>query len=127
MFQTMKVGTRLILGFLAVALLGAVVAGIGIYNMGQMNERAKRLYQKELMGISYTKEANIDLIYIGRALRSAMLASTEADRDEVPGDRRQERKMMPDNLDQARPLFYTENGKRSFAEARRAAARLPEP
>ena len=43
MFKQMKVATRLTLGFLAIVVLGAIVAGIGIYNMTQMKERAKRM------------------------------------------------------------------------------------
>jgi methyl-accepting chemotaxis protein len=116
MFQQMKVGTRLTLGFLAVVVLGAIVAGIAIYNMTQMNERAKRMYQKELLGISYVKEANLDLIYVGRALRGAMLASTEEQRGKTLGDVDRYKQMLQENLDKARPLFYTEDGKRSFAE-----------
>ena len=116
MFQDLKVGTRLILGFLAVTLLGAAVAAVGIVNMGRMNERAKRLYDQELMGVSYTKEANIDLIYIGRALRSAMLASSEADRQKYLDSVGKNVKLMSDNLDRARPLFVTDDGKKAVAE-----------
>jgi methyl-accepting chemotaxis protein len=111
MFKQMKVGTRLILGFFVVTLLGAAVAGVGIYNMQQMNERAKQLYERELMGISYTKDANVKLIYIGRALRSAMLSSTEADRKKYLDMVDSSVKQMDDSLGKARPLFYTEDGK----------------
>jgi methyl-accepting chemotaxis protein len=116
MFQQMKVSTRLTLGFLAVVVLGAIVAGIAIYNMTQMNERAKRMYQKELLGISYVKEANLDLVYVGRALRGAMLASTEEQRGKTLANVDKYKQMLQENLDKARPLFYTEDGKRSFAE-----------
>jgi methyl-accepting chemotaxis protein len=116
MFRNMKVGTRLILCFLAVALLGAIVAGIGITKMDQMNEGAKRLYLKEMLGLSYTKEANIDLIYVGRALRGAMLAPSEAQREESFAHVEKYKKAMQDNLDKARPLFYTDEGKRAFAD-----------
>jgi methyl-accepting chemotaxis protein len=116
MFQQMKVGTRLILGFLAVALLGAIVAGIGIYSMDQMNERAKRLYHNELLGLSYTKEANINLVYIGRALRGMMLASNEEQRTRTIANLDGYKKTMRENLDRARPLFSTPEGKQAFAE-----------
>jgi methyl-accepting chemotaxis protein len=116
MFQQMKVGTRLILGFLAVALLGAIVAGIGIYSMDQMNERASRMYHNELLGLSYTKEANINLVYIGRALRGVMLASSDAQRTKSLANFDGYRKMMRDNLDKARPLFVSGDGKRIFDE-----------
>ena len=77
MFRMMKVGTRLTLGFLTIVVLGIIVTSIAIYNMAQMNERAKRLYHQELLGLSYVKEANIDLIYIGRGLRRALVGSNE--------------------------------------------------
>jgi methyl-accepting chemotaxis protein len=116
MFQQLKVGTRLTVGFLVVVLLGAIVAGIAIYNMMQMNVRAKALYEKDLTGISYIKEANIDLIYVGRALRSAILAPTEAERSAKLGDVEKYEQKIRENLDKAGPLFYAEAGKRTFAE-----------
>ena len=117
MFRMMKVGTRLTLGFLTIVVLGIIVTSIAIYNMAQMNERAKRLYHQELMGLSYVKEANIDLIYIGRALRSAMLASNEETRAKYLAVTDKSRQLMQENLDKARPLFYSVQGKRNFAEA----------
>jgi methyl-accepting chemotaxis protein len=117
MFQKMKVGTRLTVGFLAVVVLGAIVAGTAIYNMTQMNERAKRMYQKELVGISTIKEANLNLIYIGRALRGAMLASTDDQRAKSLASVEKYKQTMQENLDKARPLFYTDDGKRTFADA----------
>lgn len=44
MFNRMKVGTRLIAGFLALTLLGATVAGIGIFNMSRINAANDILY-----------------------------------------------------------------------------------
>jgi len=116
MFKQMKVGTRLIAGFLTLAILGAVVAAIGIYNMSQMNARTDRLYTRELLGISYVKEANINLVYIGRAVRSVLLASNEKDRDAAIASITRTRGDLHANLDKARGLFFSEQGKRSFAE-----------
>ena len=116
MLRNMKVGTRLILSFLAVALLGALVAGIGIYNMDQMNDRARRLYDNELLGLSYTKDANINLIYINRAIRGAMIAATEKRRDTSLANLDIYRKAVRDNLDKAKPLITSDEGKRVFAE-----------
>ena len=117
MFQQMKVGTRLILGFLAVVMLGVIVAGIAVYNMTQMNERARRMYQQELLGISYVKEANVKLVYIGRALRGVMLSSTDEQRAKMLANVDKYKRALQENLDKARPLFDTEEGKRNFAEA----------
>ena len=119
MFKQMKVGTRLIAGFLTLSILGAVVAAIGIYNMSQMNARTDRLYTRELLGISYVKEANINLVVIGRALRNVLLASSDKDRDAAIASIAQARTELHANLDKARGLFFSEQGKRSFAEVDR--------
>ena len=116
MFNRMKVGTRLIAGFLALTLLGAIVAAIGIFNMSRINEANDRLYDRELLGISYVKEANINLIYVGRALRNVLLASTDKDRQAAIASVETARTQLKANIDKARPLFVTENGKRMFAE-----------
>ena len=117
MFKQMKVATRLTLGFLAIVVLGAIVAGIAIYNMSQMNERAKRMYQKELLGISYVKEADVDQVSLGRSLRGAMLASTDEQRASMLANVDKYRQELQEDLDKARPLFHSDEGKRIFAEA----------
>ena len=66
-FSNLKVGTKLISAFIVVSLITAVVGYIGIRNMGTINDMADDMYLKELLGISYIKEANINLIYISRA------------------------------------------------------------
>ena len=116
MFKQMKVATRLTLGFLAVVVLGAIVAGIAVYNMTQMNERAKRMYQKELLGISYVKEADLNQVFLGRALRGAMLASTDEQRAKMLANADKYKQLLQENLDKARPLFHSDEGKRIFAE-----------
>ncbi|WP_307727420.1 methyl-accepting chemotaxis protein [Massilia rhizosphaerae] len=115
MFKEMKVGTRLALSFLAVVAVGAIVAGIGVYNMAQMNERAKLMYERELLGISYIKDASLDQAFVVRALRGALLASTDERRAESLANMDKYQQMMQDSLGKARPLFHTDDGKRNFA------------
>ena len=116
MFSQFKIGTRLIAAFLVVSLMGAAVGAIGIRNMGVINDKASVLYQRELMGISYIKEANINLVYIGRAMGYMLLASTPEERarfnDRITGAVRE----MHRNADLARPLFVSEQGKAMFAK-----------
>jgi len=115
MFARLTVGTRLIAGFLVVSIMGALVAGIGIHNMREMNDKAEMLYQKELLGLSHAKEANIDLILVGRALRGVLLASTEAERQRAGGNVEIYLDRLDASLAKARPLFYTERGRQAFA------------
>jgi len=116
MFKNMKMGTRLLLSFLALSALSAAVAGIGIFNMSRINDASENLYKKELLGLSYMKEANVDLVYVGRSIRGALLASSEDERKKLAADATEHKKSMYSNLDRARPLVYTEQGKKAFSE-----------
>jgi methyl-accepting chemotaxis protein len=80
MFANMKIGVRLIGGFMLVAAISIVVGAIGISSAGKINELADALYTEDLLGLSYLKEANINLIYIGRARANLVLSTTEQDR-----------------------------------------------
>ncbi|MDP3878508.1 MAG: methyl-accepting chemotaxis protein [Methylobacter sp.] len=114
----MKVGTRLILGFLLIAILTAVTGMIGIANMGKINTAADDLYQKELLGVSYIKEANINLIYQASAIRNYLLAQSMPGIDAAPYlvALAKYRDGARDNLEKVRNLFYTEQGKAKYAE-----------
>ncbi|MFC5462606.1 methyl-accepting chemotaxis protein [Massilia niabensis] len=116
MFSNMKVGTKLISGFLALALIGAVVAVIGIFNMSRMDDLADDLYQKELLGLSHIKEANINLIYAGRARATFLLSTTQQERDTHRANMQKYTSAIKEHLDIAKPLFVSDEAKRIFAE-----------
>ncbi|WP_342116724.1 methyl-accepting chemotaxis protein [Pseudoduganella sp. OTU4001] len=114
--KNMKVGTRLLGGFAAIALVGAIVAGIGIVNMSKMNDMGERVYERELLGLSYIKEANINLIFIGRSLRGLLLSATEQERDKYLSRIEKGRAEMRSNLAEADKRFYSPKGRESLAK-----------
>ncbi len=107
----LKVGTRLLGGFAIIALTGALVAGIGIVNMGKINDMGDRIYQRELLGLSYVKEANINLVYIGRAVRSLLLASSEEERTKYTARIEEVRQNLRSNLAEADKRFFSPAGR----------------
>ena len=115
MLKQMKVGTRLIAAFFCVALLGAIVAGIGIYNMGKIDTMASQMYHNELLGLSYIKEANISLIKVGRARSNFLLATTDEERATRRADIAKFLAANKDNLAKAQPLFVSQSSKELFA------------
>lgn len=119
MLKNFKIGTRLLAAFVLLAAMSALVGAIGIRNMSQMNERTQSMYERELRGISLVKEANVTVIYIGRAYRNAMLASTEEQRREAVALVERRRGELKQHLDQTRALFNSERGKAAFAELER--------
>lgn len=116
MLKNIKVGTLLITGFLMVAVLGAIVGGIGVLNMARMIDEADHMYERELLGLSFIKEANINLIYMDRAVRGLLLAASQEERKAFSENLQRYRSDLGKNLDRARPLFSTGEGMKAFAE-----------
>ena len=96
-FRNRKTVTKLMIGFGVIAAMLAFVAYRGITAAGGVNTMLNTMYERDLKGLSSIKEANINLIYIGRAFRAAILAGDKAqgralsrgyrqvhDRDEYP-------------------------------------------
>jgi methyl-accepting chemotaxis protein len=94
----------------------AAVGLVGIRNMSTMNDMADSMYRKELLGVSYVKEANIDLMYVARAEKNLLLASSEEQRKKYRDLCEKYRKQMTENLEKARALFYTDKGKETLAK-----------
>ncbi|KKO63117.1 Methyl-accepting chemotaxis protein IV [Janthinobacterium sp. KBS0711] len=115
MLNQMKVGTRLLAAFFCVALMGAIVAGIGIFNMGKIDTMAGQMYNHELLGLSYIKEANIALIKVGRARSNFLLATTSEERAGRQADIAKYLEQNKSNLAKAQPLFVTPAAKELFA------------
>ncbi|WP_081033323.1 MCP four helix bundle domain-containing protein, partial [Xanthomonas euvesicatoria] len=67
MLGNFRIGTRLIVAFLIVSAIGACIGWVGYSNSGRISALSTSLYERELLGMSHVKEANINLIYAGRA------------------------------------------------------------
>ncbi|MBA4110962.1 MAG: methyl-accepting chemotaxis protein [Leptothrix sp. (in: Bacteria)] len=115
MFSNFKIGVRLIAGFLLVAGISLIVGLIGISNASKINAMADNMYARELMGLSYIKEANINLVYIGRARGNFLLAHSQEERERHQAAMAKYSTATKDFVEKARPLFYTEKGKGIFA------------
>jgi len=120
--KNMSIGLKLILGFVVVAIFSAIVGGIGISNMSRINDGADRIYEKELLGLSFIKEANINLMYIARDWRQALISTKPESRRKAIEDIRKDYALMEGNLTKARPLFYSEKGKATWVKADAAQA-----
>jgi methyl-accepting chemotaxis protein len=112
----MKLATKLVSAFVGVCALGALVSTIGIHNMASMNASAEVVFTKDMMGLYHIEEANQDLLYLGRAIRNALLAPTEEQRAAALAKADESLALMRKDLDLARPLFWTPKGIATFAE-----------
>lgn len=112
----MKLGTKLQSAFLIISFIGTLVAGIGLHNMSKINDQADHMYNQELMGLSHIKDANINLIYIGRARSNLLLSTNQVERDKNLTNIKKYQKDLQENIAQARKLFSDEKSKAIFAE-----------
>jgi methyl-accepting chemotaxis protein len=113
----MSIGLKLLLAFVVVALFSALVGGIGIHNMGKLSDSADRIYERELLGVAHVKEANADLISVGRAWRRAVLATTPEARRKSLEEVQQRYAALQRDVGEARPLFVSEKGRELWAKA----------
>jgi methyl-accepting chemotaxis protein len=114
MFSNLKIGVRLVAGFLAVASISAIVGAVGLRNASEMNDLAGHMYERELLGLSAVKEANVALVAIGRARANFLLAPTQAERDRHLKSIADYSGVAKAELAKARPLFVTERAKEIF-------------
>ena len=114
MFSNFKIGVRLVAGFLLVASISAVVGGIALWNTSQINDLAGNMYERELMGLSYVKEANVQLVSIGRARSNFLLATTKDEREKHAEGIRKYSAVVKDQLAKARPLFVSDRARELF-------------
>ncbi|MES3020836.1 MAG: methyl-accepting chemotaxis protein [Pseudomonadota bacterium] len=115
MFANIKVSVKLIFGFLLVAAVSIVVGLVGISNASHINEMAADLYEREVLALSHIKEANIDLLYIGRARNAFEAATSQEERQQQREIINKSTELLRKNMAEARPLFVTERAKELFA------------
>ncbi|GKS75588.1 MCP four helix bundle domain-containing protein [Acidovorax sp. SUPP950] len=116
----MKVGTKLIAGFLAVAAIGALIGTAGILRSSEINDLADLMYEREITGLSHATEANIQLIGASRAIRSAVLATTEDERRMHTVSVQARLKTTHEELAKASNFFVTDEGKARVRETQQA-------
>jgi methyl-accepting chemotaxis protein len=110
-FNNLKVRTRLLSAFLFISLLTAIVGMVGIRNMSIMNDKADQMYQRELLGVAHIKESSINILRMARAEKNILLASSDSDRKKFVQLHDDAVKKASEDIEQARPLFYSDKGK----------------
>jgi methyl-accepting chemotaxis protein len=115
MLSNLRLAARLTLGFLLVVLLTVAVGTIGIRNMGTISAKADSMYQQDLLGLSYVKEANIDLVYLGRDWRGMLIATNQQERETAKKRFAEDAAKLKENMAKGGELFVTEKGKETFA------------
>ena len=76
--QSMKVGTRLALGFGLVLALMAGISGLGIYNMQRIHAQLEKVVQLNVAKLTHVQDMSEAVHVVARVTRSIVLLSDEA-------------------------------------------------
>ena len=116
-----KIASKLVAAFMALSLLGAALGGFAIYNMKQIDDADTLLYERELIGLSLFKEANVERLKAVVAVRDAMLASGLADRSSALKRVQDGREQSDALIEKAKPFFTSAAGKQQLEQLRAAS------
>jgi len=115
-FYNLKTTKKLILGFLAVAAIAGTVGYLGVTNLSRMNVMLDEMYANELQGLSQIKEINVQIMYLAREIREAIITP---DKSQVRKHRENCDKYattLKDTMASVEKTLVTENGKKEFAK-----------
>lgn len=82
----MKTSKKLILGFSILCVAVAGVGYLGVSGMSTINGMLQQLYQQDTEALSSAKEANINLLYVARAVRQAVIETEQSAMEKLDGD-----------------------------------------
>ena len=119
-FTHMKVGSKLIFGFLVVSLIGAVIGVLGILKTSELSDMATVMYEREMIGAQHIARGNLAMVEATRSLRSAMLSGTEPDRNRHLQDMQTRLDESKTELRSAEKTFFTPTGKAQLADTQNA-------
>jgi len=78
-FTKLNLRTKLIIGFSIVITFAIIISGTSIYAMSTLNNNAKTMYEKDLIGVSLLRALNRDVNVIGRTVNRIVLAENFGD------------------------------------------------
>ncbi|MCE5180835.1 MAG: MCP four helix bundle domain-containing protein, partial [Betaproteobacteria bacterium] len=108
---TMKVGTRLGLGFGAVLLLLVIIGSVSIKDLSSLNKSIDVIVNNQFPKTVYANNAIDSINVIARAMRNSLLV----DKAEIPKELArivEERKKIGENLEKVGALMFSDEGKR---------------
>jgi len=110
------VQVKMLAGFIAVLCLLGMVGWYAISQMGAINSDVDKMYQHATLGVSYIKQANVDLMYLSRNMSNVILANDQADIDARIADRKRYEDMFKDHLTKFKAVTNDQEAKKA-AEA----------
>lgn len=115
-FHNMKLGLKMILGFIIVAIIAGIVGGIGIYNICVINKNSTVLYENVTVPLTYTSEMAKLFQQIRVDTRNMLLEKDKEKIDEVYQEIEDLISQINDNADKFQKTIIAEEIKEAYKE-----------
>ena len=119
-FKDLKVGVKLVAGFIMVAIIAAVVGGIGIVKINQINDANTVLYEKMTVPLGDLGAISVDFQRVRINLRDAIETTDQAQRQKYIETIAKLRQDMTEHTDKVEKTILSEEGRKAFKEFKEA-------
>nr|NMG01125.1 response regulator [Aromatoleum toluolicum] len=110
-----SLAAKLMLGFAGLLLVVGGISLHSLHNQNLLNDELQALYERELMGVSHVKEARIQFVQMGHALRQAILPQAPGERDQAFRQLAESESRLRSELDAAAKLFHRQDNRERLA------------
>ncbi|MDR0306933.1 MAG: methyl-accepting chemotaxis protein [Chitinispirillales bacterium] len=118
MLDNIKLGPKLIAGFLTVSFIAVIIGVMGISGLSQLDRATTDLYDNRLLGVSFVDEAYADFLTIQRDWRNMLISNDKADIDRYERSVLENEKKFQESLDSVESRLTTEKGKDALKQIR---------
>lgn len=113
-FSKMKLRTRLVSAFVFLTLITVLIGGIGYYNLQRLSDMSNLIYSRDMVGMSFIKDANAVRNDIARTVRDLMLVETQKERENDIAKIKKLFTELESEIHKARVDVVTEKGKQAL-------------
>lgn len=121
-YSNMKIGTKLILGFMIVALIAGIVGVIGIYNLQQTNTKYTALYDDYGIPLGDIADASIKFQQARVCFRNIVMTEDMSVRKDIANQIETYDSDMVKSLEVFKETLQTEEGKEAYANLEKSLA-----
>lgn len=124
--EKLWLNTKLMLGFSFGLVIAAAIGYQSLSNLSLLETEMETLYELELLGIAHFQEANINQIYMGRAVRQMLLAQDDRSRDQARAQVAAAREAMRNELAEGRKRIHRAEAVARYEQFQRNFAKYNE-
>ncbi|MBI5558592.1 MAG: MCP four helix bundle domain-containing protein [Deltaproteobacteria bacterium] len=115
-FYNMTLKGKLLAGFITVAVVAAIIGGVGVYNIRKIDAAGTKLYEKATVPLGEMAEISIAFQRVRVNARDIIAASTQEEREKFAGRIKELREVISKESDLFEKTILTDEGRKLFED-----------